>query len=95
MHNCTIERREDAGKGNSRVILIHSQGRRGGVWATYALPVGIVGVHPSPWLQGEPTLHSERRGWWSHTPTDFSKFPKALFHSSTKDITGNRNPNVL
>ena len=36
------------------MILTHSQGGGGGVWATYALPVGIVGVHRSPWLQGEP-----------------------------------------
>ena len=58
-------------------MLGHRQGDGGGVWATYAPPVGIVEVHRSQWLQGEPTLHSEIWFGGAHPPTDFSKFPKA------------------
>ena len=60
------------------MILGHHQDGRGGVWATYAPPGGIVEVHRSQWLQGEPTLHSEQRGWIRPPPTDFSKFPKGF-----------------
>jgi len=61
------------------MILGHHQDGRGGVWATYGPPGGIVEVHRSQWLQGEPTLHSELRRLGAHPLTDFSKFPKALF----------------
>ena len=59
------------------MILTHSQDGRGGVALTYGPPVDAVEVHPSQWLQREPTLHSEIWVVGTHPPTDFSKFPKA------------------
>jgi len=53
MHNCTIGWRGDMGRVMSQMVLGDHQDSRGGVWATYALPVGIVAAHRSQWLQGE------------------------------------------
>ena len=54
VYNCTIRQRVDTGKARRRVILTDSQDGRGGVWATYGTPGGIVEVHRSQRLQGEP-----------------------------------------
>ena len=44
------------------MILGHHQDGRGGVWATHGPPGGIVEVHPSQWLQGEPRFTWRTKG---------------------------------
>jgi len=79
MHNCTIGRCGDAGKGRSQVILGHHQDGGGGVWVTYAPPGGIVGVHRSPWLQGEPRFTWRTEGVDKTPPHRFFQISQSPF----------------
>ena len=62
-------------------MVTHSQDGRGGVWATYGASVGIVGVHRSPWFQGELACDffytANGGGGYDTPPQIFPNFPKA------------------
>ena len=61
------------------MILGYHQGGRGGVWATYAPPGGIVGVHRSPWLQGEPRFTWRTEGVYKTPPHRFFQISQSPF----------------
>jgi len=68
------------------MILTHSQGGGGGVWATYALPVGIVEVHPSQWLQGETNFTQRNLKVYKTPPHRFFQISQSLFSSPVEEI---------
>jgi hypothetical protein len=60
-------------------MVTHGQDGRGGVWATYALPVGTVGVHRSQWLQGEPNFTQRNYGVGMTPPHRFFQISQRPF----------------
>ena len=77
------------------MILGHHQGDREGVLATYAPPVGIVEVHPSPCLLREPNFTWRNLKVYKTPTHTFFQISQSLPSSSPQDVMGNRDHNAL